>query len=94
VYELTGVSKEYQKGRVMIPALRGVTAVIGDGEWLAIQGPTGQGKSTVARHAQRIAIMGDGQLFPGPAVPDDAASFRSGHAATAATSWPGRVTAR
>jgi putative ABC transport system ATP-binding protein len=47
VYELTGVNKEYQKGRVVIPALRGVNAVIGDGEWLAIQGPTGQGKSTL-----------------------------------------------
>ena len=47
MYELTGVIKEYQKGRVVIPALRGVNAVIGDGEWLAIQGPTGQGKSTL-----------------------------------------------
>jgi putative ABC transport system ATP-binding protein len=47
MYTLSGVTKDYRKGRETIHALRGVNAVIADGEWLAIQGPTGQGKSTL-----------------------------------------------
>jgi putative ABC transport system ATP-binding protein len=47
VYKLTGVTKNYQKGRGTVAALRGVDLVIGDGDWLAIQGPTGHGKSTL-----------------------------------------------
>jgi hypothetical protein len=33
--------------RGAVHALRGVNVVIGDGDWLAIQGPTGHGKSTL-----------------------------------------------
>src|SRR3984893_5130428 len=44
MYKLTNVKKEYQKGRSTVNALAGVDLVIEDGEWLAIQGPTGQGK--------------------------------------------------
>jgi putative ABC transport system ATP-binding protein len=47
MYKLTGVTKDYQKGRGVVEALRGVDLTIGDGEWLAIQGPTGHGKSTL-----------------------------------------------
>jgi putative ABC transport system ATP-binding protein len=47
VYQLSGVVKNYRKGRGMVQALRGVDLVIRDGEWLAIQGPTGHGKSTL-----------------------------------------------
>ena len=47
MYKLTGVTKEYHKGRGIIAALQGIDLVIGDGEWLAIQGPTGHGKSTL-----------------------------------------------
>ena len=47
MYKLTGVTKNYQKGRDTVAALRGVDLVVEDGEWLAIQGPTGQGKSTL-----------------------------------------------
>jgi putative ABC transport system ATP-binding protein len=47
MYKLTGVRKDYQKGRAVVHALAGVDAVIEDGEWLAIQGPTGHGKSTL-----------------------------------------------
>jgi putative ABC transport system ATP-binding protein len=47
MYKLTGVTKDYQKGRGVVHALRGVDVTIGDGEWLAIQGPTGHGKSTL-----------------------------------------------
>ena len=47
MYKLSGVTKDYPKGRGMVAALRGVNAVIEDGDWLAIQGPTGHGKSTL-----------------------------------------------
>jgi putative ABC transport system ATP-binding protein len=47
MYQLSGVVKRYRKGRGEVLALRGVDLVIRDGEWLAIQGPTGHGKSTL-----------------------------------------------
>jgi putative ABC transport system ATP-binding protein len=47
MYKLTGVTKTYQKGRSTVHALAGVDLVIEDGEWLAIQGPTGHGKTTL-----------------------------------------------
>src|SRR5689334_11277948 len=47
MYQLTGVTKTYEKGRDTVQALRGVDATIEDREWLAIQGPTGHGKSTL-----------------------------------------------
>jgi putative ABC transport system ATP-binding protein len=47
MYKLTGVTKDYLKGRQTVHALRGIDLVIEDGEWLAIQGPTGHGKSTL-----------------------------------------------
>jgi putative ABC transport system ATP-binding protein len=47
MYQLTGVTRDYRKGRQMVHALNGVDLVIEDGDWLAIQGPTGHGKSTL-----------------------------------------------
>jgi putative ABC transport system ATP-binding protein len=47
MYRLTGVTKTYKKGRTSVRALNGVDLAIGDREWLAIQGPTGHGKSTL-----------------------------------------------
>ena len=47
MYKLTKVTKTYQNGRNVVVALQGVNLTISDGEWLAIQGPTGHGKSTL-----------------------------------------------
>jgi len=47
MYRLTDVTRDYPKGRGVVHALRGVNVVIEDGDWLAIQGPTGHGKSTL-----------------------------------------------
>jgi putative ABC transport system ATP-binding protein len=47
MYSLSGVTKTYKKGREIVQALRGVDLTIEDREWLAIQGPTGHGKSTL-----------------------------------------------
>jgi putative ABC transport system ATP-binding protein len=47
MYQLSGVTKLYHKGRSTVPAVTGLDLVIGDGEWLAVQGRTGSGKSTL-----------------------------------------------
>jgi putative ABC transport system ATP-binding protein len=47
MYLLNGVTKTYKRGRDSVQALRGVDLAIEDREWLAIQGPTGHGKSTL-----------------------------------------------
>ena len=47
MYELTGVTKTYRKNGTRINALQDVDLSIAEGEFLAIQGPTGQGKSTL-----------------------------------------------
>jgi putative ABC transport system ATP-binding protein len=47
VYKLVGVTKHYQKGRQTVAALQDIDLIIDDGEWLAIRGPTGHGKTTL-----------------------------------------------
>jgi putative ABC transport system ATP-binding protein len=47
MYTLTKVTKTYHNGRRAVAAVRDVSLVIGDGEWLAIQGRTGDGKTTL-----------------------------------------------
>ncbi|MCW2931303.1 MAG: peptide transporter ATP-binding protein [Actinomycetia bacterium] len=47
MYRLMGVTKVYRKGHSTVHALQGVDLTIDDGEWLAIQGPTGHGKTTL-----------------------------------------------
>src|SRR5262249_33327624 len=47
MYQLTNVSKLYAKGGRTVPAVRDLTLAIADGDWLAVQGRTGHGKSTL-----------------------------------------------
>ena len=47
MYKLTNVTKTYSVGRNVVGALQNVNLTISDGEWLAIQGPTGHGKTTL-----------------------------------------------
>jgi ABC-type lipoprotein export system ATPase subunit len=53
VYTLTGVTKLYRKSRRTVAAVRDLNLAIGDGEWLAVQGRTGHGKSTLLEHLWR-----------------------------------------
>jgi putative ABC transport system ATP-binding protein len=45
--ELRDVRKIYQTGTVEVAALRGVDALISEGEYVAVVGPSGSGKSTL-----------------------------------------------
>ncbi len=47
IYRLTGVSKTYRKGGREILAVRELDLDIRQGEWLAVQGKTGHGKTTL-----------------------------------------------
>ena len=47
IYRLAGVSKVYRKGGREIPAVRDLDLEIRAGEWLAVQGKTGHGKTTL-----------------------------------------------
>src|SRR5215475_14747856 len=47
MYALTDVTKLYRKGRHVVPAVQNLTLRIADGEWLAVQGRTGHGKTTL-----------------------------------------------
>jgi putative ABC transport system ATP-binding protein len=47
MYKLTNVTRLYQKGRHTVTAVQDVSLEILDGDWLAIQGRTGHGKTTL-----------------------------------------------
>jgi putative ABC transport system ATP-binding protein len=63
MYKLQGVTKDYPKGRQTVHALRGVDLEIPDGEWLAIQGPTGHGKSTLLQIIGGLDRATSGSVF-------------------------------
>ena len=47
IYVLRDVHKHFGSGTSLVRALDGVELTVAEGEFLAIQGPTGQGKSTL-----------------------------------------------
>jgi len=47
MYEIKDLTKTYRRGAKSVEALRGINLGIADGDLLAVQGPTGHGKSTL-----------------------------------------------
>jgi putative ABC transport system ATP-binding protein len=62
MYEITGLTKQYKRGKETVHALQGVDVVIKDGDMLAIQGPTGHGKSTLLQLLGGLDRPTDGTL--------------------------------
>jgi putative ABC transport system ATP-binding protein len=78
MYKLTGVTKQYQKGRAVVGALQGVDLSIADGDWLAIQGPTGHGKSTLLQMLGGLDRPTSGKIEFGDSAGVDLAELREG----------------
>ncbi len=76
MYKLTGVTKDYPKGRGIVHALRGVDLTIDDGEWMAIQGPTGHGKTTLLQMLGGLDRPTSGSIYFGDGVGKDLAQLR------------------
>ncbi|MEV0951418.1 ABC transporter ATP-binding protein [Promicromonospora sp. NPDC050249] len=47
MYQIDDLTKTYRQGKRQVRALKNVSVTIGDGELVAVQGPTGGGKSTL-----------------------------------------------
>jgi putative ABC transport system ATP-binding protein len=62
MYELTSVSKVYRSGARTVEAVNGVNLTVADGEWVAIRGRTGHGKSTLLNLLGGLDRPTSGQL--------------------------------
>jgi len=62
MYELTGVWKVYSSGSRRVEAVSGVDLAVADGEWVAIRGRTGHGKSTLLNLLGALDRPTKGQL--------------------------------
>jgi len=47
IVSIQNATKDYRLGKVVVPALRGVTLQVSQGEFLSIAGPSGSGKTTL-----------------------------------------------
>ena len=67
MYTLTNVTKSYDGAKTTVTALKDVTLTIPDGQMVAIQGPTGGGKSTLLQMLGALDRPTTGRLTLGDA---------------------------
>ena len=67
MYVLTNVTKKYEQGKRTVTALKNVSLTIPDGQMVAIQGPTGGGKSTLLQMLGALDRPTDGTVSLGDA---------------------------
>ena len=63
IVRVEGVIKNYQQGRVEVPALRGLDLVVGAGELTALYGPSGSGKTTLLNIIGALDLPTSGRVF-------------------------------
>ncbi len=61
--EARDIKKTYRMGRVFVPALQGVTFEVAEGEFVAIFGPSGGGKSTLLHILGALDRADEGEVF-------------------------------
>ena len=62
LYKLTGVSKTFRQSGKEVHALRGVELTVNAGEHIAVQGPTGGGKSTLLQILGALDVPTSGEV--------------------------------
>ena len=65
MYKLTNVVKTYDQSKRKVTALAGISLTIDDGDLVAIQGPTGGGKSTLLQMLGALDRPTSGTIFLG-----------------------------
>ncbi len=63
IVTIVNVVKEYNLGKVVVPALRGVSIEVKSGEFLAIAGPSGSGKTTMLNLIGCVDTATSGQVL-------------------------------
>jgi putative ABC transport system ATP-binding protein len=61
--EAKDLKKNYRMGKVLVPALQGITFDVADGEFLAVFGPSGSGKSTLLHVLGGLDRPDEGEVF-------------------------------
>jgi putative ABC transport system ATP-binding protein len=61
--EARGIKKAYKMGKVMVPALRGVSFKAAKGEFIVVLGPSGSGKSTLMHILGALDRPDEGNVF-------------------------------
>ncbi|MEK6977359.1 MAG: ATP-binding cassette domain-containing protein [Candidatus Hydrothermarchaeota archaeon] len=61
--EVKDISYRYSQNGTDVEALKGVSMVVRDGEYVAIVGPNGSGKSTLAEHLNALLLPQGGEVL-------------------------------